>query len=105
MVSSPSVNHWSIKPSSAFFLAGGLLAILIVLILPQVDLLDTAFQRNTAPVLIRSQASFSPMVQVFAASPVYYKLSKTSSLFGSQKKFLLNARYPSFSVLYRSCRC
>jgi hypothetical protein len=40
---------------------GVLLAILLVQALPQVNLLDTAFHRNTAPVVVHSQATAAPI--------------------------------------------
>ena len=52
--------RWRIKPLATIILLSVLVVILLVLVLPQVDLLDTAFQRNTAPVVIHAQATSAP---------------------------------------------
>jgi hypothetical protein len=56
------MRNWTIKPGALFILFGLLSVILLILVLPQVDLLDTAFQRDSSPVTIHSQATAAPVV-------------------------------------------
>jgi hypothetical protein len=52
--------RWRIKPSSLVVLGCATLAILLLVVLPDVDPLDTAFQRGTAPISIHAQATSPP---------------------------------------------
>jgi len=70
--------RWRIKPLATFILLSVLVVILLVLVLPQVDLLDTAFQRNTAPVVIHAQATSAPSFAATSA-PVQLVFSEHSS--------------------------
>ena len=57
------------RPWSYFILAGSLLVILLVQVLPSVDLPDTAFQRDTEPAEIQSQAAALPAVVLSPLNP------------------------------------
>jgi hypothetical protein len=57
---------WSISAASLTILLGALLVIAVVLVLPQVDLLDTAFHRGTAPLVIKSRSLSAPAVSWLA---------------------------------------
>jgi hypothetical protein len=52
--------RWNIKPSTLIVLSGVVLVMLLIVVLPDVDLLDTAFQRGTAPVVVHAQATAPP---------------------------------------------
>ena len=52
-----SVGHFTIKPFGLIVLFSVLFVILMVQALPQVDLLDTAFQGNTAPIVVHARAT------------------------------------------------
>jgi hypothetical protein len=54
------MRGWAISTMAVCILMFLLLSILLVQALPQVDLLDTAFHRNTAPVVVHSQAISFP---------------------------------------------
>jgi hypothetical protein len=54
------MGRWGIRPSARCILLCVLVSILLIQALPQVDLLDTAFHRDTAPVVIHSQATAAP---------------------------------------------
>jgi hypothetical protein len=51
---------WRIKPSSLIVLGSVIFIMLLIVVLPDVDLLDTAFQRGTAPIAIHAQATSVP---------------------------------------------
>jgi hypothetical protein len=61
-------SQWKIKPLALIILACATLAILVLVVLPDVDPLDTAFQRGTAPLVIHSQATFVPATAKVPAS-------------------------------------
>jgi hypothetical protein len=63
------VVRLSSKPWSYFILAGSLLVILLVQVLPSVDLADTAFQRDTEPAEIQSQVTAFPAVILAPLNP------------------------------------
>jgi hypothetical protein len=54
------MDQWRIKPSSLILLASAVFVILVLVVLPDVDPLDTAFQRGTAPITIHAQATAAP---------------------------------------------
>ena len=62
----PNVVRLSAKPWSYLILAGSLLVILLVQVLPSVDLPDTVFQRDTEPDEIQSRGTAMPPVLVAA---------------------------------------
>lgn len=63
--------HWAISWQSVLLLLGVLAVIVLVLVLPQVDLLDTAFQRGTAPIVVHSQGTTKPAFQTLSALFVF----------------------------------
>ena len=63
--------HWTISRQSILLLLGVLTVIVLVLVLPQVDLLDTAFQRGTAPILVHSQGTTKPPFQTLSGLFVF----------------------------------
>jgi hypothetical protein len=52
--------QWKIKPASLIVLGSVVLVMLLIVVLPDVDLLDTAFQRGTAPIVVHAQATSAP---------------------------------------------
>jgi hypothetical protein len=55
-----SVSKWNAKPVFLAILAGSLVIIGLILVLPQVDLLDTAFHRGNSPVAARARLTSAP---------------------------------------------
>lgn len=60
---SNSVNAQKISTATWVVLLGTLAVIVLIVVLPQVDLLDTAFHRNTSPLSIRARVN-SPAFSV-----------------------------------------
>ncbi len=52
--------RWKIAPSSLIVLGCVVFVMLVIVVLPGVDLLDTAFQRGTAPIAVHAQATSPP---------------------------------------------
>jgi hypothetical protein len=54
------VSKWTLKPFSLMVLAGELFLIALILVLPQVDLPDVAFGRDTSPIALNARANSAP---------------------------------------------
>jgi hypothetical protein len=54
--------QWKIKPSALFVLSCVIFLMLLIVVLPDVDLPDTAFHRNTGPGAIHAQVNAAPVV-------------------------------------------
>jgi len=54
------MERWRIGPSSLIALGCVVFVMLVIVVLPDVDLLDTAFQRGTAPITVHAQATSAP---------------------------------------------
>ena len=55
-----NMARWKIKPSSLVILGSVIFVMLLIVVLPDVDLLDTAFQRGTAPIAVHAQGTSAP---------------------------------------------
>lgn len=66
------VGYWTINRRSVALLLGVLIAILLVLVLPQVDLLDVAFHLGTAPILVHSTATGRPAFQTVSVLLAFF---------------------------------
>jgi hypothetical protein len=69
------VKRWTINLRSVVILLGVLSVIVLVLVLPQVDLLDTAFHRGTAPIVVHSQGTAKPAFRVVSALSAFMLLT------------------------------
>jgi len=99
------MGNWTIKPGALFVLIGLLTVILLVLVLPQVDLLDTAFQRGTSPVTVHNQATSSPIVipASFAANSLVSVGNRGMQI---ETAHPAGSAAPNFlPILLRSIRC
>jgi hypothetical protein len=55
-------QHWRMSPAALFLLAGMLVLMLLIVVLPDnLDLPDAAFHRGTSPVLVHAQATSAPV--------------------------------------------
>lgn len=61
------MSRWNVRASTLFILGSLTLIMLLIVVLPDVDLLDTAFQRGTAPVLVHAQANAAPAAVAVAS--------------------------------------
>ena len=99
------MERWAIKPSFLFVLASVLLAIAVVLVLPQVDLPDTAFHQGTAPIVVHSQSIPVPSFLSVSAAPQVRQAARASEL---RREHSLSAPHTIASflpLLHRSFRC
>jgi hypothetical protein len=75
------------KSVSFVVLCGLLLCITLVLVLPQVDLPDTAFHHGTAPIVAKARFSRAPAILKVAIS-MYSAIARQSSECGRQRSVL-----------------
>ncbi len=61
------MSNWNIKLSTLLILSGIVFLMLLIVVLPDVDLPDTAFHRGTAPVVVHAQATAAPAVVIVAS--------------------------------------
>jgi len=61
------MSRWNVKTSTLFVLSGVVFLMLLIVVLPDVDLPDTAFHQGTAPVLVHARATAAPVVVAVAA--------------------------------------
>src|SRR5215469_637231 len=66
------VRYWTISRQSVFLLLGVLTVIVLVLVLPQVDLLDTAFHSGTAPIAVHARGTAKPAFQTVPGLFIFF---------------------------------
>jgi hypothetical protein len=60
------MSRWNASTSTLILLGSAVLVVLLLVVLPDVDPPDTAFHRETAPVVLHSQANAAPPLMVVA---------------------------------------
>ena len=100
-----TMARWKISPSALMILATVVAIMLLIVVLPDVDLLDTAFHRGTAPVLVHARATSAPAMTAVAA--IFQALHSPSLFQSARKHRAFDARLtPNFRPIYlRSIRC
>ncbi len=61
------MSRWNVKGSTLFILSIVVTFMLVIVVLPQVDLPDTAFHQGTAPLVVHARATTAPPVVAVAA--------------------------------------
>jgi hypothetical protein len=100
------MGEWTLKPVGTLLLLVLLVTIGLIQVLPQVDLPDTAFHEDTAPVVTKFRATSAPVMPVIAVSAGF-------GLFNLMPEYLLESLrdHPitsvanSFPILYCSLLC
>lgn len=70
------MSRWNIKAPALIVLSCVVLVMLVIVVLPDVDLLDTAFHRGTAPLVIHARATGTP---AFIAIATLFQSPRTVS--------------------------
>jgi len=99
------MSRWNVKTWTLFVLGGLVFLMLLILVLPDVDLPDTAFHRGTAPVVVHANATSAPApVMVASALPLHSSVPYALAWHRSSE-FDLTLE-PNFRpILLRSIRC
>ena len=98
------MGQWKIDPRSVILLMGVLIVIVLVLVLPQVDLLDTAFHLGTAPILIHSQGTAKPAFQILPALFIFLLLATAVADQRSENRLLIIGIH-KVQILQHCFRC
>jgi len=97
--------QWNVKTSTLVILGGLIFLMLLIVVLPDVDLPDAAFQGGTAPVVMHAHATSAPAaVSAGATSPAL--MSDGIYRFQNQILGWTADTPPNFRpILLRSIRC
>ena len=99
------MSRWNVKTSTLFLLGGVVFLMLLIVVLPDVDLPDTAFHRGTAPVVVHAQATSAPP-PVIVASTIQFHSGAQLALAMYRSSEVTLTRHPNFGpILFRSLRC
>ena len=75
----PIMSQWNVKAPTLCILSCLAFLMVLILVLPDVDLPDTAFHRGTAPTAVHSQATAAPTATTVAAvieAPIAHEPSR-----------------------------
>jgi len=96
--------QWNVKASTLFILGFMTVIMLLIVVLPSVDLLDTAFQRGTAPIVVHAQANAAPAA-ISVASIFQLPPAEDTARPSRESKGLKTNNDPNFRpILFRSIR-
>lgn len=98
------MSRWNISASTLFILSCLIFIMLLIVVLPDVDLPDTAFHGGTAPLVVHARATNGPTVVAVAA---LFQLPRSSRLSGLSRESgtLATNSPPNFRpILLRSLR-
>jgi len=99
------MSQWNVKASTLFVLAGLAFLMLVILVLPDVDLPDTAFHRGTAPVVVHANANSGPVPLMLASVLRLPGIVRYALALQLLSEFDLTLE-PNFRpILLRSIRC
>jgi hypothetical protein len=99
------MSRWKIHTSARWILGSVFVLMLIIVILPDVDLPDTAFHRGTAPVVVHSQATAAP-TSVPVALSFQVAREQGNTCRANQPSEFHAGSGPNFRpILFRSIRC
>jgi hypothetical protein len=100
-----AMERWTIGPWSLFVLMGLLFLIVVILILPEVDLPDTAFHGGTAPVDVHSRVTSAPGLLPVRAAATFDFSAHPASRHREQSLAFAHSTSSYLPLLHRSLRC
>jgi hypothetical protein len=96
--------QWKVKAPALFVLSGLVFIMLLIVVLPGVDLPDTAFHQGTAPLVVHARANAAPPVVAVAPLLHFPELDQSWYLDRDHEIFYGNLD-PNFRpILLRSIR-
>jgi len=99
------MGRWTIKSSYWFVLMTLQFLIVVILIMPEVDLPDTAFHGNSAPVDVHSRVTSAPSL-LSVGTPLPFGFSASTASHGREHSLVFAHATSSFlPLLHRSLRC
>jgi hypothetical protein len=97
--------QWNVKTSNLFILSCVVFLMLLILVLPDVDLPDTAFHRGTAPSVLHAQATAAPAAVTVAAVFQFSDAAEACSPSCQTADLVASPDPNSLPILLRSIRC
>jgi predicted membrane protein len=98
------MSRWNAKTSTLIILSCLTFLMLLIVVLPDVDLPDTAFHNGTAPIVVHTRATAAPAIVAVAALFGLLLAEPVSHLFYYSRP-LMAGRDPNFRpILLRSIR-
>jgi|SRR5271163_30340 hypothetical protein len=98
------MKQWNIKTSTLIILSIVFVFMLLIVILPDVDLPDTAFHRGTAPVVVHAQVTTAPAAATVATILQVPSAAEISRHYYEPGTLAFSPRPNSLSILLRSIR-
>jgi hypothetical protein len=99
------MSRWTISPAQLFVLGLAVFVILLLVLLPQADPLDTAFHRGTAPAVVHANATSTPAILSLAV-PFHFLQGAGAPGHSHQPPTVTVYSSPKFlRILHHSFRC
>lgn len=99
------MERWAIRPSKLFVLVSLLVLIALILVLPQVDLPDTAFHQGTAPLDVHSRVTSGPGLLSVSTLVSFTVSAHPASRLCEGSLVLARETSVFLPLLHRSLRC
>lgn len=99
------MSRWKVKASTLFVLGGLVFLMLLILVLPDVDLPETAFHRGTAPVVVHANANSAPAPLMTASVLQMHGIVQYALALHMLSEFDLTLEPNLRPILLRSIRC
>jgi hypothetical protein len=98
------VARWNLKSASLCILLCMFLLMLLIVVLPDVDLPDTAFRRDTAPLVAHTQATSAPAALSISIPVAFLTIAESFHVLHRELAFGHFAPPNFLPVLFRSIR-
>lgn len=98
------MSRWNVKAPTLVILSCLVFIMLLIVVLPDVDLPDTAFHQGTAPLVVHARATTAPSVVAVAA---LFQSPKVAQFWRSDRELEVVSAHldPNFRpILFRSIR-
>ena len=99
------MSQWKVGKSTLFILSCLTIVMLLIVVLPDVDLPDTAFHQGTAPLVVHARGTTAPATVIVAA---VFQLPDPAQISSSPRdsQGLAETLDPNFRpILLRAIRC
>ena len=99
------MSRWTISPARLFLMGFAVFVILLLVVLPQVDPLDTAFHRGTSPAVVHANATSTPAILSLAV-PFHFLQGAVPLGHSHEQPIVTVYSSPKFlRILHHSFRC
>ena len=97
--------RWTVSPARLLLLGFAVFVIVLLVVLPQIDPLDTAFHRGTAPAVVHANATSTPAILSLAV-PFHFLQGAVAPRHSQEQPAVTVYSSPKFlRILHRSFRC